>query len=74
MLAVSSHSSPLPQEDTSSSRATLIIVILACAIVATSMLLYLLHWCRQKRKAPRVDARDDRDSISGRTTEGESVW
>jgi hypothetical protein len=74
MLAASPYSSPLPQEDTSSGRATLIVVILACAIVAISMLLYLLHWCRQKRKASRVDARDDRDSISGRTTEGESVW
>jgi hypothetical protein len=74
MLASSLHSSPLPKKYTSSSYTTLIVVILACVIVAISMLLYLLHWCRQKHKASRVGDGDDQDSRPGRLTEGEGAW
>jgi hypothetical protein len=73
MLASSLHSPPRTKKDTSSSYAALIIVILACAVVAISMLLYILHWCRQKRKASCLGVIDDQDSSSEWVAEGESA-
>ena len=55
------------------SYATLVLVILACAVVGISMLLYILHWCHQRRKASRLGDRDDQDSSSEWVAEGESV-